>query len=379
MSYYQKTNPGREHPNAWYIQRARCYERIMETRKPPTQKTVEKYGIQFDAQGRVIIPKDLDKPKIKVEIAPKVMKAQESIDHLLSHYKVKGESPKPDSVKKYKQLPSIISLAGGDNDNIVPTLEKPKALLKVLMEKYDNPNTLAQKWQVLLTHVDNVPMGLSKELVREYQQIFQDLKQVSSEKTSEKRKEEKVYRWDKILEATDKLDPLSHFFFRMFDEIPIRTEFSHDIPVVHQVGQEPEEGNFVLDRGGHMVEFHLRDWKTKGSKYPDEIVYKFSPSLAELFRKRIPENLKVSSHLLPDITHWAKWVKESLDKAGFPNFPYGTEESPLKDIASGLRKTLATFRNSTFNKGRPRGAELAKLMLHDHATSEVVYRHSDFL
>jgi hypothetical protein len=374
MSYYNKTNPGRDHPNSWYIQRARCYERIIASQKPPTQKTVDRYGIQFDTQGRVIIPKDLDKPQIKVKIAPKVMKAQESIDWLLNNYRVKGELPKPDSVKKYKQLPSIIALAGGDNDNIVPTLENPKHLLKVLSEQYTNKNTLSQKWQVLLTHVDHVPMGLSKDLVGEYQQMFQNLKQNQAENTSDVRKAEKVYRWDKILEATDKLDPIGRFFFRMFDEIPIRTEFSHEIPVIHQVSDEPKEGNFVLDRGGHMVELHLREWKTKGPKYPDEIVYKFTPKLAELYRQR-----GVGNVLLPGISNWGKWVVESLDKVGFPNFPYGTPEFPLKDVASGLRKTLATFRNSTFNTKATKGAELAKLMLHDHSTSETVYRHQDFL
>ena len=378
MSYYNKVAPGHEHPNSWYIQRQRCYERIIATKKPPTQKTIDKYDIQFDAQGRVIIPKDLAKPKLELKIAPKVMSAQESYEWLMENHKIKGEPPKADIAKKYKQLASIIEVAGGDKDNIVPTLEKPEQLLEALKNKYDNPETLKQKWQVVSTHVNHGPaVSKDKDLIHKYNIIFNDLLQKTKEATSNRLKDEKVYRWDKVLEATDKLDPLHHFFFRLFDEIPIRTEFGHQVPVVHQVSDEPGQSNFVLDRGGHMVEFHLREWKTKSGRYGDEIVYKFSPKLVDLFRRRFPEG--VSHLLLPGVGNWGEWVQEGLTKAGFPNFPYGSHKSPVKEVASALRKTLATFRNSAFNKDRPRGAELAQLMLHDHGTSMQVYRHDDFL
>ncbi len=374
MSYYHNTQAGQEHPNSWYIQRKRCYDRIIETKKPPTKKTIEKYNIQFDAKGRILIPADLRKPKIEIKVAPKVMKAQASVDWLLNNHLINGELPKHDIAKKYKQLPGIITEANGDLDNIIPTLEKPEVILEALKKKYVNPETLKQKWQVVSTHVNHVPMDLDKELIHKYNIIFDTLKQTSKEATSTRRNTINVYRWDKILEATDKLDPIRAFFFRMFDEIPIRSEFSHEIPVVHQVSDEPKEGNFVLDRGGNFVEFHLREWKTKGSKYPDEIVYKFSPKLVELYRKR-----GVGNVLLPGVSNWGKWVLESLEEAGFHNFPYGTPDFPVKDVASGLRKTLASYRNSTFNTDRPKGAELAKLMTHDHSTSETVYRHPDFL
>ena len=75
MSYYHTTPVGSDHPNSYYIQRKRCYERIMATKKPPTQKTIDKYNIQFDGQNRVIIPEDLRRPDLKVQVAPKVMKA----------------------------------------------------------------------------------------------------------------------------------------------------------------------------------------------------------------------------------------------------------------------------------------------------------------
>ena len=122
-----------------------------------------------------------------------------------------------------------------------------------------------------------------------------------------------------------------------------------------------------------MVELHLREWKTKGANYPDEIIYKFSPSLAEIFRKT--EHPRDS--LLP--VRWAPWVKETLSEAGFPNFPYGKPDFPSKDLPSGFRRTIATFRNSSLNEDKPRGAELARLMLHSHDTSRLEYRHDDFL
>jgi len=375
MSYYHKQQTGQEHPNSWYIQRKRCYERIIETKKPPTKKVVEKYDIKFDSQGRVIIPVDLRKPKLEQKVAPRVMKAQESVDWLLKNHMINGELPKLHIAKKYKQLKSIIELAGGDPENIVPTLEKPEHILESLKNEYPNPETLKQKWQVVSTHVKFVPMGLDQKLIDKYGHIFHDLTQKSKENSSDQRKGRKVYRWDKILEATDKLDPLSRFFFRMFDEVPIRSEFGHDIPIVHQVSDQPEDGNFVMDRGGNMVEFHLREWKTKGTKYPDEIIYKFSPELVKLFRNRTD----VSHILLPGIKNWGQWVADGLKKAGFPNFPHGKEQAPLKDIASGLRKTLASFRNSEFNTSKPKGSDLAKLMLHDIGTGKTTYWHSNFL
>lgn len=371
MSYYHKTAPGREHPNSWYIQRQRAYERIMETQKPPTQKAVEKYGIKFDDKGRVIIPNDLAKPKIKIGIAPKVMKVQDSVEYLLNNYKIKGETPGPESVKKFKQLGSVLELVEGYTpDNIIPTLEKPEAILEAIQKKYTNMNTTTQKFQVVLTHVDNVPMGLPASLVGKYKQMFHDLKQKNTESKLEHNKEEPVYRWDKILAETDKLDPLGRFFFRMFDEVPIRMEFAKPIPVVHQESDKPQEGNFVMDKGGHSVQLVLRDWKTKGEKYPDEVVYKFSPKLCDLYRQR-----GVGHILLPGVKDWPAWVVQELNNAGFPDFA----KFEKKDIASALRRTVATFRNSTYNtSGAPKGAELARLMLHDLATSKLVYQHTDF-
>ena len=376
MSYYHKTQQGQEHPNSYYIQRKRVYERIIENRKYPTDKAIQKYGIQFDGEDRVIIPPDLRKPKIEAKVVLKPMKAQDSIKWLLENHKPNGEAPKIDIVKMYKQLPSIIKLVGGDEDDIIPTLEKPEVLLKALADKYPNKETLKQKWQVLRTHVDLVPMGLSRELIHRYNTIFSELKGKSGEAKTAQLAKDKVYRWDNILEAVEKKfgkDSLENFFFRMFDEIPIRSEYSHDIQIVHQLEDAPHEGNFVLDRGGLMVEFHLREWKTKGANYPDEIIYKFSPSLAEIFRKT--EHPRDS--LLP--VRWAPWVKETLSKAGFPNFPYGKPDFPSKDLPSAFRRTIATFRNSSFNEDKPRGAELARLMLHSHDTSRLEYRHDDFL
>jgi len=377
MSYYNSTQPGQDHPNSWYIQRARCYDRIMKNKKCPSDKAIKKYDIKFDGEDRIIIPADLRKPKIEVKVAPKqMMKAQDSIDWLLKNHKPNGESPKPDIIKKYKQLTTIIELAGGNKDDIVPTLEKPDHLLKVLSEKYENKETLKQKWQVLRTHVDLVPMGLDKDLIKKYNTIFADLKNSSSQVKTEQLKTEKVYRWDKILDAVEEKygkNSLRNFFFRMFDEVPIRSEYSHEIPIVHQIEDAPQEGNFLLDKGGHAVEFHLREWKTKGVNYPDEIIYKFSPELAEIYRKTDhPRNI-----LFP--VKWSEWVKETLTESGFPNFPNGTPDFPTKDLPSALRSTLTSFRNSEFNKTKPKGAELAKLMLHSHKTMVTDYRHDHFL
>ena len=80
MSYYHSTQAGQEHPNSYYIQRKRCYDRIIKNKKCPTDGAIRKYNIQFDEEDRIIIPEDLRKPKIEAKVAPKKMKAQESID-----------------------------------------------------------------------------------------------------------------------------------------------------------------------------------------------------------------------------------------------------------------------------------------------------------
>ena len=378
MSWYNSIPKGSEKPNSWYIQRERCYNRIIENKKCPTHKCIEKYGIEFNDRDEILIPPDLKRPALKVKTAIKPMKsAQESIEYLVGTYKPNGLPPKQDSIKKYKQITSIIKLAGGDTENIKPTLEDYDKLLEALKEKYPNKETLKQKWQVVLTHVSHVPLDLSEETILKYKNIFNELKEESNREVSEKKKIEKVYRWDKILEGIENTfgtNSLENFFFRMFDEIPIRSEFTHEIPIVHQLDEAPEEGNFVMDGGGHMINFHLREWKTKGSKYPAEIIYKFSPELCDIFRR----TQQPRSVLLP-VPNWGKWIKESLDKAGFLKFPHGVEDTRLSDMASGLRRTIATFRNSVFNTTKPKGLDLSRLMLHAHNTSETVYRHDHFI
>jgi len=291
---------------------------------------------------------------------------------------VKGEPPKPDSVKKYKQLGAIIELTGGDKNNIVPTLLKPNEILKVLEDKYDNKETLKQKYQVVLTHVCNNPeLKLDPELIHEYQIQFEDLKRKSNSEINEKKDDDKVYRWDKILKGVEKTfgkNSLENFFFRFYDEVPIRAEFSHPIKIVHQADDAPENENVLVDRGGHMIEFRLCKWKTKSSKYPNEIIYKLSPDLCNIFRRT-----EQPRHFLFPVKNWAKWVNETLEKSGFPKFPHGVNEPTMSNISSGLRRTIASYRNSKFNKTKPMGDELARLMLHDLATSKFVYQHTNFL
>jgi len=348
----------------------------METKKPPTPKTIEKYGIQFDDKKRVIIPADLRRPIVKMDMAPKKVSAQESVEYLLKNRIINGEPPKPDIAKRYKQFGSIIKIAGGDEENVIPTLENPEKILEALKSKYANKETLRQKWQTLSTHVNYSNLDLDSDLKHKYSIILKNLKDESDESTDAKNKSIKVYRWDYILDAIEKTfgkNSLENFFFRMFNEIPIRSEFE-GMPIIHKGDDTVDKPNFVLDSGGHNIELHLRQWKTKGDQYPDEIVYKFSPELCDIFRRT--EHPR--SVLIP-VKHLNKWILESLEKAGFPNFPYGSKDSPLKDVPSGLRRTIATFRNSTYNTDSPRGAELAGLMLHSHDKSVTTYRHTSFI
>jgi hypothetical protein len=67
--YYHKKEEDKEHPQSWYVQRKRVYERIKKTGKLPQERTIAKYGIQIEG-NRVAIPKDLDKPKVMVDYVP---------------------------------------------------------------------------------------------------------------------------------------------------------------------------------------------------------------------------------------------------------------------------------------------------------------------
>ena len=374
--YYHKQHKDQEHPNGWYIQRCRVYERIIKNKRRPTPAAILKYGIEFDSQDRVIIPRDLKKPK-SIQKVNMEMSAEKSVQWLVENYKVKGMPPKPDSIKKYKQLGAIIELAGGDSKNIIPTLENPEHILKVLQSKYENVETLKQKWQVVLTHVCNVPMELNPDLIHKYQIQFENLKRNSTVEISEKKEEEKVYRWDKILENVENTfgkNSLENFFFRLYDEIPIRSEFSHPIKIVHQSNDAPEDENVLVDTGGHVIQLWLCKWKTKSSKYPDKVIYQFTPELCDIFRRT-----EQPRHFLLPVKNWAKWVHDTLEKAGFPKFPYGIDDPSLFNLSPGLRRTIASYRNSIFNTSKPKGDELARLMLHDLATSKLVYQHTNFL
>ena len=67
--YYHKKEEDKEHPQRWYVQRKRVYDRMRKTGKLPQQRTITKYGIQVE-NGKVIVPEDLRKPKVVIDWVP---------------------------------------------------------------------------------------------------------------------------------------------------------------------------------------------------------------------------------------------------------------------------------------------------------------------
>ena len=63
--YYHKKEESKEHPQSWYIQRRRVFDRIKASGKLPQPRTIAKYGIVIE-NNRVIVPDDLYKPRVVV-------------------------------------------------------------------------------------------------------------------------------------------------------------------------------------------------------------------------------------------------------------------------------------------------------------------------
>ena len=67
--YYHKKEEDKEHPQSWYVQRKRVYDRMRKTGKLPQQRTIDKYGIVIE-NGKVLVPPDLKKPKTIIDWVP---------------------------------------------------------------------------------------------------------------------------------------------------------------------------------------------------------------------------------------------------------------------------------------------------------------------
>lgn len=349
LGYYHKTALGAEHPNSWYIQRKRVYDRIMETKHRPTDKAILKYGIRFDQQNRVIIPEDLSRPtNRKVEISP--ITADQSIEYLENNFKPRGAPLTPAYYNKLKSFKTILR----NPDDVAEDINSPD-FVEYVVKKWPNPGTAAQKLWVVLAHIDNYPR--LKDVVKtrtEIEREMEKMRQGHTDKAMDKREEE-IPNWEDVLKKIkDKFGENSeeNLFFQVYDEAPIRTEFGRPIPIVaHDSG----EGNYL---SGNTLKIH--DFKTAG-KHPTALIFKLSPRVMSL----IPEGRKT---LLKDNKHFARWIVDTLKEIGI-------EVPDVKQYASFLRHMVASWRNGPENKTKPKGKELALMMGHTRSMQEQVYAH----
>ena len=350
LGYYHKTALGSEHPNSWYIQRKRVYDRIMETKHRPTDKAILKYGIQFDEQNRVIIPGDLNRPvNRKVEISP--ITADQSIDYLEQHFKPRNA---PLTTAYYNKLKSFKTILR-DPQDVAKDLNDP-GFIEYLTKKWPNPGTASQKLWVVLAHIDNYPR--LKEAVKTRKEIEKEMikmREGHTDLTMDKR-DDSIPNWEDVLKKIkEKFGENSeeNLFFTLYDEAPIRTEFGRPIPIV---AHDDGEGNYL---SGNTLKIH--DFKTAG-RHPTALIFKLSPHVMSL----IPEGRKT---LLKNNPHFARWVVDTLKEIG-------VEVPDIKQYATFLRHMVASWRNGPENHTKPKGKELALMMGHTRGTQEAIYAHN---
>ena len=435
--YYHKQEEGKEHPQSWYVQRRRVYERIKKTGKLPQHRTIEKYGIIVE-NNRVVVPEDLNKPKVIVDWVPepafRVIRArmdepqtiikpvtqgtitsEVSNEYLDKHYTLgttadsEVRKAKDSWVAKYrglgKWLKSVGVLKDVQTGNLAEALnEYPKVLdiiASMKVTKGDRkgdpvgPGTRNERLKIILLHLDenpNLKAQVSNDAYKAYREAQQDASTATGERTANAREEKSVYKWPDVMNRIE-----AHFgrysrenlYARLYNEVPVRNELKN-IPFLKDV-TNPKKSNYVQIKSPTDITVHINQFKTEAGVKAQ--VYQLSPDVCDILLKnmadRDPNDRDEQRSLFPfpydDETSLWVWFGKAIAEAGFPKYPYGlTKDSSKDETQNGTRHSIATWRNSDGNKldlesPEPFGSELAAKMLHTLKTSESVYRNTGFL
>ena len=435
--YYHKKEESKEHPQSWYIQRRRVFDRIKASGKLPQPRTIAKYGIVIE-NNRVIVPDDLYKPRVvvtwvqeregaiinaRMEQTPTIVKkaiqgtitSDVSNQYLDENYNLGTNADseirkaKDSWVAKYRGLGKWLKKIGvlkdtqtGDMASALNDYGKIIDYIKNMkVSKGDNEGapvlagTKNEKIKIILLHLDENP-GLknqvSNEAYKAYRGFAQDVQGLTQERTSQARELKSVYKWPEVMDAIEaKWGKYSreNLFFRVYNECPVRNELKN-IPFKEDA-KNLEKDNHVEVKSPTDITIHINDFKTaQGIKAQ---TYKLSPEVCDIFTRNMAERDQTDKNELRspfpfpfenESSLWV-WAGKAIAEAGFTRYPYGlSKSSSLDETQNGARHAIATWRNSNFNKldrknPEPFGAELAAKMLHTLSTSESTYRNFGFL
>lgn len=408
--------------HAFECQKAKLVVGLVNGKRRPTARTIEKYGLQewIDEKGELVVPQAYrPKPKIVVVQPPQqditvkgVQRVVETVDPTLKsgpvstkqvkdyfrseQYQLDREGRGESRVKTFAQTASganvliKIGLVKDEAQDIMPVIRDTERVIKAVREREGtNEKQQTRDFHWLNTMCTQCPM-IEEQLPANFSyetygkllaQGNAKLKGESYDKLTEK----SVYRWPDIVKGVEETfgkDSEEHLYMRVFEEVPIRTELANiKVVVVKGKGKEalPDNTtNFLLIDGKSMV-LHLNRYKTDriyGAKQ-----YTFSPALVKLVAKSL--TLHPRTKLFDMDVGINEWLRTIFTHAGYKHFPYGPGQTngDREHIVSGLRHTLASYFNDPkFNKdGKyPKERKLAELMGHDVSQALQTYRNRSF-
>lgn len=399
------------------VQKRKLYQGLINgKRKNITQKTVTKYGLKFNDSGELIVP-DEYKPKVRIEVEPQeptrmVVKGRDQVveepkdiprgpvttHDVQTYIKTHYNDDLDNEGKKRLSASTIVQYATGAGvflklgfvktyaEDIMPFVRDTQRTLSAINARQVTQATKNKDLHSVYFMAKHVPMirdQVGKDTAQAYGKELGAGKKENTHAKYDELQAKKVYIWTDVIENVKKhfgKDSIEYLYFRMFEEVPIRTELAN-IKLVIDGDEIPKEGNYVFVRAGKnaTVEVHLRAYKTHHS-YGDKVYDKISKPLRQLIfasLKKEPRNV-----LFPiKAGRISNWLKDLLKEAGYPNFPYGPETTPADrdKITGGIRHTFASYANSSMNKGAfPKGHKLASLMLHELQQSLTAYQNKDF-
>ena len=395
--------------NKFEIQTRRLYNDLATgKRKNITQATIAKYHVKFDDDGKVIIPKEfLPSAKIIVEptqpidltvkapdevhLVPKVMykgpvTTKQVQDYIKSPQfnedrKTNGEKQlSTSSITQYATGAAILiklGLVKSKTEDIMPIISDAPRVIAALQARDITQSTLNKDLHSCYNLCKNIPMvrdQVPKSITQEYGKLLGAGKVLNTNQKYDELQAKPVYKWPDIVKNIDSTfgkDSIQSLYFHVYEEVPIRGELKR-IPI----NPTSHEGNYlIIDKKKAVI--HLKKYKTQASYGNKE--YTLTPSLTKMVKaslKKEPRDM-----LFPIEGPLSHWLEETLDKAGYPNFPFGpqTTQPDRAKLHIGLRHTFAAYANSDLNKGAfPSGHKLASLMLHELQQSLTAYTNKQF-
>ena len=414
----------REHSSKYYdkekfeIQKKRLYNDLANKRRENiTQKTIEKYGVEYDAAGKLIVP-DRYKPSVhitveptapidltvkapdEVHLVPKVMfKGPVTIKQVQDYYS-SGQANEDRQEKGEKQLQAnslkqyggkarvlvkigVVSTKNIGTENIIPIINDTDRVIDAIRafhtKRGNALSTVNGDFHALYELCKSVPMikdQVTKEVEQKYGKLLGEGKKANANKTYDELQDKPVYDWTQIVDSVDKKfgkDSIQSLYFHVYQEVPIRGEL-RNLPIV----SKPNETNCIVVPTQGPAIVYLKKYKTH-AQYKDK-EYHLTAGLSDAIRASLK---KTKRNILFAINGpLSAWLRDILVKAGFPHFPYGPEHNTHTDIQKaylGVRHSFLAYANSTHNNGSfEKGHKLASLMLHELQQSLTSYKNDKF-